>query len=530
MSLFKSRRAFPPPVPPVARPRTTQPHTPGLQPALRLAVVDTETTGLRNGDSIVEIAAVVMDDDWEVVDEFDTLVNPQRDVGPTHIHGVTASMVSAAPTFKEVAWALADRIDGAVLVAHNLSFDARFLVNEYGRVGATFAPGTGICTLRLTGERLEVACGRYGVELDHHHRALADARAAARLLQKLVTGTPRGVPAGVHDLTTPHSTRTLRRGLARHERYGVLPRLVRSVSYPTTDGGVLSYLDMLDYVLDDGVISEVESVTLHDLARDLGLSPQQVSDAHRSYFDEILTAAMRDRRITTEEHALLELVAAALDLDPNLVPATSPPRTVAGYTLTSGMGVCFTGAATDKQGRQITRSDLEAMATRAGLEPLQNITKKCRLLVAADPSSMSGKARKAHEYGIPIMSVDEFREALSPGQSEASVTSTDEPPLGSSDFRVDPKGLFKDLRVCLTGEFRRMKKDQARHLLEVAGAQVDEKVTDETQILIRGEGLSPQQTTAEDAAAAAFVEAGHAIRIMSEEEFSFAICGLEKNV
>ena len=68
-----------------------------------LAVVDVETTGFGRFDRIVEVAVVVMDqDDCRVLAEFDTLINPLRDVGPTEIHGITATMVEAAPTFGEI--------------------------------------------------------------------------------------------------------------------------------------------------------------------------------------------------------------------------------------------------------------------------------------------------------------------------------------------------------------------------------------------------------------------------------------------
>ena len=52
-------------------------------------------------------------------------------------------------------------------------------------------------------------------------------------------------------------------------------------------------------------------------------------------------------------------------------------------------------------------------AAQAGMQPVRSVTKKnCDLLVAADSSSQSGKARKARSYGIPVMSVDEFLAAF----------------------------------------------------------------------------------------------------------------------
>ena len=114
----------------------------------------------------------------ETVDEYDTLVNPERDVGPVHIHGISASMVEAAPTFAEIAGELADRLDGSVLVAHNLPFDTRMVRSELDRLDATFIEGAGICTLRLSGSRLSKATAEHGIPLDDHHRALADAECA----------------------------------------------------------------------------------------------------------------------------------------------------------------------------------------------------------------------------------------------------------------------------------------------------------------------------------------------------------------
>ena len=71
-----------------------------MNSALRPIVVDVETTGFGRQDKILEIAAIALDPTtWEIVDEYDTLINPQRDVGPTGVHGISASMVEAAPTF-----------------------------------------------------------------------------------------------------------------------------------------------------------------------------------------------------------------------------------------------------------------------------------------------------------------------------------------------------------------------------------------------------------------------------------------------
>ncbi len=77
-------------------------------------------------------------------------------------------------------------------------------------------------------------------------------------------------------------------------------------------------------------------------------------------------------------------------------------------SLRKGMRVCFTGEAV-VAGNSISRSFLEETAALSGMQPVGSVTKKgCDLLVAADSSSQSGKARKAHDYGIPVMTVVDF--------------------------------------------------------------------------------------------------------------------------
>ncbi|MCY4104687.1 MAG: exonuclease domain-containing protein [bacterium] len=103
----------------------------------RFAVLDTETTGFARSDRIVEIALLTVVA-GEVVDEFDTLVQPGRDPGPVHVHGITPAMLQAAPRFADLARDIAARLNGSVIVAHNIHFDLRMLRGEFERIGAAF--------------------------------------------------------------------------------------------------------------------------------------------------------------------------------------------------------------------------------------------------------------------------------------------------------------------------------------------------------------------------------------------------------
>ena len=366
----------------------------------RFAVVDVETTGLGRADRLVEVALVILDDDFRTIDEFDTLIDPRRDVGPTGIHGITASMVTTAPSFEEVAGAIAARIEGCVLVAHNLPFDVRMLAHEFARIGSELRPGNGFDTLVGSGHALEVACEINQISLEHHHRALADARATAALLQIFRDGDEVFRSAAVMPPPIGHGTRTLRRE-AVQVHLPAMTRIRAAQHYPTSDGQMLAYLDALNWVLDDAVIDMTERQELDELAEDLGLDTVATTRMHTYYLQQLMNAATRDSIVTVDERALLDRVAAALGVDPSFLPTiTAAPAPV----VESGMRVCFTGDA-----RPWERDELEAAAAQAGFQPVENVTRRgCDLLVAVDHASQSGKAAQARKLGIPVVSLTEF--------------------------------------------------------------------------------------------------------------------------
>lgn len=369
----------------------------------RLVVVDVETTGFGRSDRIVEIAALTLDPvTLETIDEFDTLINPERDVGPTGVHGISATMVEAAPTFSEIVPAVADRLQGAVLVAHNLIFDQRMLRQEFDRQRVGTDLGHGLCTYRATRKKLSLACDAHDIPLDQQHRALADARATAELARRLQLASQvrSARAASIEVVPRPATPHTLRRGLADA---GTSPmhRVVSRASLPDCDSVIQQYLDMLDWVLDDGVIDGRERSEMNQLARDLGISEHARMGAHRAYLNCIVAAVARDGVISAAERELIVRIADQLEVHDANIPDVTPVARVT--TIPDGDRVCFTGTT--------NKARLEGLARRAGLTPVSSVTKKgCDVLVAADVATSSGKARNARKWDIPIMSAQEFLE------------------------------------------------------------------------------------------------------------------------
>src|SRR4051812_2138345 len=161
---------------------------------MSVAVVDLETTGLYPSvDRVVEVGVVLLDERGEVEDEFATLVNPGRDVGPTSLHGISAGDVAEAPSFADIAGSLNPLLTGRLVVAHNALFDLRFMAREFGRVGLPLRLSPTLCTMRLAplyfgaGTRsLQALCEYMSIPLDAH-AALNDARATAELLVRMLS-------------------------------------------------------------------------------------------------------------------------------------------------------------------------------------------------------------------------------------------------------------------------------------------------------------------------------------------------------
>ena len=373
------------------------------------AIVDLETTGFGKSDRVLEIAIVLVDE-GRITREWETLVNPMRDISNSNIHGITPDLVSLAPVFEEVADEVAYLLNNRIFVAHNIAFDSRMLLQEFARLNRNVNLGQGFCTLQATRMKLEAACESFGVENLLAHRALGDARATAEILMKLENNDLEANPASTGMEVPVSPARTLSRDVTAELPVSSKNSPVRPIpDFNETgySGARLSYMDALSFVMNDFVITLEEAEYLRKWAEIIGLSEEEQNEVHQDYLYLVLEAAGRDGRITDSEAALISKAAKALGVHE---PAISVDRQEFDLVqLAPGVRICFTGEARDALGNSIARESLEDMARSKGLVPVSSVTKKsCDLLVAVDKSSMSGKTQKARGFKIPIISVEEF--------------------------------------------------------------------------------------------------------------------------
>jgi len=403
-------------------------------PGPGFAVIDFETTGLFAGgsDRVIEVAVVHVDIDGRITGEWDSLVNPGRDLGPQRIHRIRSSEVLGAPAFAQIAPRLVELLSGRVVVAHNAAFDTRFLLAELERAGYSgwFALQS-LCTMQLareflpgSGRSLEDCCAAFDIELQGAHRASVDASATARLLGSYIALNPTwaGWNANLRQAANdwpPMAADEARPDVPWHPRGTVvadpqsfLERI--SVTLPETSAPAqhLDYLALLDRCLLDLSLSTHEANALVALAESLGIGRDTCERLHDEYFAQLAEVAWADGELTTQEIADLVAVAQLLSLPGETViaalhcPAAASEPEGTGFRLEAGDLIVLTG----EMAR--SREDWHFELAQLGYVPCSAVTKKVKLLVAADPDSLSGKARKARQYDITVVGEDHLERML----------------------------------------------------------------------------------------------------------------------
>ena len=169
---------------------------------MREIVLDTETTGFdpNDGDRIVEIGCVELEDHLPTGREYQVYLNPERDMPAEaeRVHGISAAFLADKPKFAEKCDEFLAFIGDAPLVIHNASFDMRFLNAELGRVGKAALPfsraidSIEIAKAKLPGARysLDELCKRFEIDLARRdkHGALLAAELTAQVYLELLGG------------------------------------------------------------------------------------------------------------------------------------------------------------------------------------------------------------------------------------------------------------------------------------------------------------------------------------------------------
>lgn len=173
---------------------------------MEYAIVDIETTGANASHACIIEIAIRLYDGSHVVDCFDSLIRPDRNIPPhiTALTGIDYDMVCDAPAFEQVAGEIFSLLDGRIFVAHHVQFDYSFLRRHLEEAGYAYAAKT-LCTARLARKikpglpsySLGNLCHAWDIPIKNRHRAGGDADATVMLFSKLLASDTAGVIPGI---------------------------------------------------------------------------------------------------------------------------------------------------------------------------------------------------------------------------------------------------------------------------------------------------------------------------------------------
>lgn len=404
-------------------------------------IIDLETTGFspNRGHKIIEVAAIKLDHSINIVDQYSTLINPQRDISNSDIHGITATHVKNAPTLSEVKGFLKFFLNDTILIAHNAPFDKRFIESE---VLDKKNEITALCTIQLSrmvensipSRNLTALCNFYDIEYPSEHEALSDALATTRLFKKLRREFIKCY--GNDDFEkvfSVNSTKiqdvsenTKRLKFTRHDASidskrkktkirQFLDRVpIESITEKNTSK---VYLDLLHKILSDRLITDDEIAELEEVVKDLDLAKEEIVELHNHYLIELINVYLIDNIISDFELEDLLNVSKLLGFDKEQLDTlieesekeNNPAFQNSHDVDISEKSICFTGKFKAKvDGIPVDRSTLQKIAQQHGMIIKKNVTKKLDYLAVADPNSMSTKAKKARKYGLKVLAEPEF--------------------------------------------------------------------------------------------------------------------------
>jgi len=158
-------------------------------------IIDIETTGQSASIGKITEIAIILHDGFQIKDSFATLINPECFIPGfiTKLTGIDNEMVRTAPKFYEVARKIVEITQDKVFVAHNVSFDYKFIQEEFKRLGFDYQRKT-MCTVRmgrkyLPGHKsysLGKICHELGISINGRHRAEGDALATVKFFELLL--------------------------------------------------------------------------------------------------------------------------------------------------------------------------------------------------------------------------------------------------------------------------------------------------------------------------------------------------------
>ena len=412
------------------------------------SLIDLETTGLFKNDRIVEISIRKVDFQGNEIEHLNTLVNPERDVGPQSIHKISALDVQNAPVFSELVGNILSIIDNSVLVGHNINgFDIKFLSKEFEKAGLNFiySEENTLDSLRFAKElkyplKLEklyksIVKGS-SIKKINFHKASEDTKALLNIFKtndfKNWVLRQQVTPIFFEDI--PEKSKSL---ATRGEGLESVSSFIESIKYSEKiidlefdEFNLNQYSIALQSYIEDKEVSDEEIRKIQEFVSEFNISIDEARQIHKHILDTYTDIALLDSKITDEEMYKLRQISKLLGIENYLEESIEnsgnnniknkllektisvlPLKRESNFYIEDLKGklVCFTGdILVVSSGQEYDKDGLTSVSKNKGINISSTLNKKVDILVAQDVFSQSSKIQKAKNYGIRILDSNDF--------------------------------------------------------------------------------------------------------------------------
>ena len=244
-------------------------------------VFDVETTAMKPENGYIVDLAALRVRGGQVVDRFESLVNPGRSIVGHQVHGISDQDVANAPTAAELLPKFVEWIGDAAVVAHNVTFDLPFILRHLPN-DVRWEPTAIYDTLELA-YQLYPDAGSYkladlvrfvfGRDHEAAHRAMPDAQATADLFINLTDGLAQRLDAVRGDITD--EIRRAREGYNRSEQNQRIEDIRRRHGIGSGLMDVLLKATVRETVLSEGIrIDGRDTSTIRPISVEVGILPR----------------------------------------------------------------------------------------------------------------------------------------------------------------------------------------------------------------------------------------------------------------
>jgi DNA polymerase III epsilon subunit-like protein len=400
---------------------------------LTFAALDIETTGLETPKHrVYEIGIVRFRGDGSIIDEYTTLIDPQRRISPvaSEINNISDEDVNGAPKFHEVCADILQMLEGSIVVSHNLLFEDQFLSAELARIRQSAPELVGLCSLVTWRAQLDGPSYKLqsiyrtvtGEWVTSGSSALGGSRAISEIVPWLIMNSPSELyyvgnlpkPAANVSAPTPMARIFPRAERLTRRADGYLgalakrfPRTSRNCDVP--ESAKREYAMTLDEILRDHRITGQEGWRMEYLARHAGFNQQQLIAAHKSAWER----AVKDLPLSNPELLTMaqrrKLAGLAHDVGyPELAEGIAPPNDVQLDTAATYIRGWRVGVDGDDE----ASATLKKIIEENGGSVAKRLTSTVRFVAAKETSSETPQLIKAREIGLPIITIKEASREL----------------------------------------------------------------------------------------------------------------------